>query len=165
MRLLIAAFLTLSFACSADTITGRVVAVSDGDTIKVLDSEKRQHTIRLSGIDAPEKAQPFGQRSKENLSSLVFGKTVSVEWSKHDKYGRIVGKVLMDGTDTNLEQIKAGMAWFYRRYAKELAASDADAYERAEGLAMSQKQGLWQSDTPVPPWEKKKKIAADKGSK
>lgn len=153
MRVLLLALLVLSFGCSADTITGRVVAVSDGDTIKVLDSERRQHTIRLSGIDAPEKAQPFGQRSKESLSRMVYGKDVAVEWSKRDKYGRIVGKVLIDGTDANLEQIKAGMAWFYRRYAKELAADDADAYEQAEGLAMKQKAGLWSDSGATAPWE------------
>jgi len=153
MRLLFTALLALSFGCSADTIYGRVVAVSDGDTIKVLDSERRQHTIRLSGIDAPEKAQPFGQRSKESLSRMVYGKDVAVEWNKRDKYGRIVGKVLIDGTDANLEQIEAGMAWFYRRYAKELAADDADAYERAEAMAMRQRSGLWGGEGNVPPWD------------
>lgn len=153
MRLLFIALLALSFGCSADTISGRVVAVSDGDTIKVLDSERRQHTIRLSGIDAPEKAQPFGQRSKESLSRMVYGKDVAVEWSKRDKYGRIVGKVLLDGTDANLEQIKAGLAWFYRRYAKELAAGDAPAYEQAEKAALQQKKGLWSEGFATPPWE------------
>lgn len=153
MRLLFTALLALSFGCSADTIYGRVVAVSDGDTIKVLDSERRQHTIRLSGIDAPEKAQPFGQRSKESLSRMAYGKDVVVEWNKRDKYGRIVGKVLIDGTDANLEQIKAGMAWFYRRYAKELASVDAVTYEQAEENARRDNIGLWESKPTTPPWE------------
>jgi hypothetical protein len=84
------------------TLTGRrctpVVSllssgVADGDTITVLDADRQQHKIRLQGIDAPEKAQPFGQRSKESMSTLVFGKDVRVEWEKRDKYKRIVGKV------------------------------------------------------------------------
>jgi len=77
----------------ADTLTGRVVGVADGDTITVLDANRQQHKIRFQGIDAPEKAQPFGQRSKQNLSRMVFGKDVRVEWDKRDKYKRIVGKV------------------------------------------------------------------------
>jgi endonuclease YncB( thermonuclease family) len=77
----------------ADTLTGRVVNVADGDTVTVLDANHQQHKIRLQGIDAPEKAQPFGQRSKESLSAMVFNKDVRVEWEKRDKYKRIVGKV------------------------------------------------------------------------
>lgn len=79
----------------ADTLAGNVVGVSDGDTITVLDSDKRQHKIRVAGIDAPEKNQPFGQRSKENLSRLVFAREVDVHWSKRDRYQRIVGKVMV----------------------------------------------------------------------
>ena len=77
----------------ADTLTGRVVGVADGDTITVLDADRQQHKIRLQGIDTPEKAQPVGQRSKENLSRLVFNKEVRVEWKKRDRHKRIVGKV------------------------------------------------------------------------
>ena len=80
-------------AAHADTLTGRVVGVTDGDTKTVLDANRQQHKIRLGGIDAPEKAQPFGQRSKENLSRLVFNKEVRVDWTKRDNYSRIVGKV------------------------------------------------------------------------
>ena len=70
-----------------------MVGVADGDTVTVLDADKVQHKIRLAGIDAPEKSQPFGNRSKQNLSDLVFGKYVRVDWDKRDRYGRIVGKV------------------------------------------------------------------------
>ena len=90
---LLSAF-TFSVSCLAgDVIQGRVVSVSDGDTITLLDADHQQHKIRLSGIDAPEKAQPFGQRSKENLSRLIFGRDVAVEWRKKDRYGRTVGKL------------------------------------------------------------------------
>jgi endonuclease YncB( thermonuclease family) len=87
--------LLLAGLANGATITGKVVGVSDGDTITVLDSSKTQHKIRLAGIDAPEKAQPFGNRSKEYLSDQVFGKQVEVHSDKTDKYGRTVGKVLI----------------------------------------------------------------------
>ena len=99
-------------------IEGRVVGVSDGDTITVLDRAKVQHKIRLAGIDAPEKGQAFGNASKENLSRLVFDSQVEAHCHKKDRYGREVCKVLRGATDVNLEQIRAGMAWWYREYAK-----------------------------------------------
>lgn len=152
----------------ADTVTGRVVAVTDGDTIKVLDSDKRQHTIRVAGIDAPEKKQPFGQRSKENLSRLVFGKEVDVQWSKRDRYQRIVGKVMVaelacqrpdcsKTLDAGLGQVTAGFAWWYRKYAREQPAEDAGAYEFAEQEARARHVGLWRDADPMPPWEWRRK--------
>ena len=105
----------------AQTITGKVVGVSDGDTITVLDEQKRQHKVRLEGIDAPESSQDFGQRAKQSLSDLVFGKTVTVISSKKDKYGRTLGKVTLDGKDINQEQIDRGMAWFYRGVSGRVA--------------------------------------------
>jgi endonuclease YncB( thermonuclease family) len=95
---------------SANIIHGRVVGVSDGDSVTVIDANKTQYKIRLAGIDAPEKAQAYGQKSKQSLSDLVFGKQVDVEWSKRDRYGRTVGKLMLGGVDINLEQIKNGMA-------------------------------------------------------
>src|SRR5262245_12419994 len=91
-RFAVLLLLFVATSATADTLTGRVVAVADGDTITVLDASHVQHKIRLAGIDSPEKAQPFGQRSKQNLSALVYRKDVTVEWSKRDRYGRIVGK-------------------------------------------------------------------------
>jgi len=97
------------FSCSlqAATLQGKVVSVSDGDTIKVLDATNTQHKIRLQGIDAPEKAQPFGQKSKQSLSQLVYNKQVTVEYQKKDKYGRTLGKVLHNGTDVCFNHIWA----------------------------------------------------------
>ena len=98
--------LLLSARAQPQTITGKVVGVSDGDTITVLDASKRQHKVRLDGIDAPESSQDFGSRAKQSLSDLVFGKTVTVLGSKKDRYGRTLGKVMLsDGKDINLEQI------------------------------------------------------------
>ncbi len=149
-------YLLLFFlACSvhAETLTGRVVGIADGDTITVLDANRQQHKIRLAGIDAPEKAQPFGDRSKQSLSTLVFDKQVVVESNKQDRYGRTVGKVLINGSDSNLAQVKAGMAWWYRDYAKEQSAVDRRLYEQAEQQAQVQRVGLWADKNPTPPWD------------
>ena len=145
----------LALACTAhaETITGRVVGVADGDTITVLDADKVQHKIRLAGIDAPEKKQAFGNRSKESLSALAFDKTVNVETDKRDRYGRQIGKVLVNGQDVNLVQVERGMAWFYRQYQREQSPNDRRLYEAAEAAAKADKRGLWHDAGPVPPWE------------
>ncbi len=153
MRGAAAALLLLALAAQAETVTGRVVSVADGDTITVLDATKTQHKIRLAGIDAPEKAQAFGQRSKESLSDLVFNQVVTVETTKRDRYGRSVGTVVVDGLDANLEQIKRGMAWHYKAYAQEQTPSDRRTYTEAEDAAQRARAGLWRDAQPVPPWE------------
>ena len=145
--------LLFAFACNAETITGNVVGVADGDTITVLDADKVQHKIRLAGIDAPEKKQEFGNRSKESLSDLVFDKTVNVETEKRDRYGREIGKVLVNGQDVNLVQVERGMAWFYRQYQREQSPNDRRLYEAAEDAARADKRGLWRDADPMPPWE------------
>ena len=151
--LLLFALCQLSFLAVAGELSGLVVGVSDGDTIKVLDDSQRVHTIRLMGIDAPEKAQAYGQRSKQSLSDLIYRQKVLVEWSKRDKYGRTVGKVLTpEGTDICLEQITKGMAWHYKKYAGEQSAADQVQYSDAEKMARESQVGLWQDDMPVPPW-------------
>jgi len=117
--------LALVFAIPAwADFTGEVVGVADGDTITVLDATKVQHKVRLTGIDAPEKKQPFGNRSKQSLSDMVFNKTVTVETDKRDRYGRELGKVLAGGQDANLEQVRAGMAWHYKAYERTQSATD-----------------------------------------
>ncbi|MDD3381836.1 MAG: thermonuclease family protein [Rugosibacter sp.] len=145
--------LLCAFAVNAETITGQVVGVADGDTITVLDADKVQHKIRLAGIDAPEKKQAFGNRSKESLSDLVFDKTVNVETDKRDRYRREIGKVLVNGRDVNLVQVERGMAWFYRQYQREQSPNDRKLYEAAEDAAKAGRRGLWRDIDPVPPWE------------
>jgi endonuclease YncB( thermonuclease family) len=151
-----------SHCALADILQGRVVAIADGDTITVLDAQHQQHKIRLQGIDAPEKAQPFGQRSKENLSRLVFNKEVRVEWVKRDRYKRIVGKVWVQPAscptcpmtlDAGHAQITAGLAWWYRKYATEQSPQDRGAYEFSEQEARAKRVGLWRDADPVPPWQ------------
>ncbi|MGH9940207.1 MAG: thermonuclease family protein [Blastocatellia bacterium] len=152
--LLILATLCLSVTAQQQrTITGKVVSVTGGDTITLLDAEKRQHKIRLDGIDAPEEDQAFGDRAKKSLSDLVLGKTVTVTGSKVDRSGRMVGKVTRDDKDIGLRQIERGMAWFYRKYANELSQDDARVYEQAETDARAKSRGLWASPGPIPPWE------------
>lgn len=140
----------------AETLQGKVIGISDGDTATVLDSGNTQWKIRLMGIDAPEKKQPFGNKSKESLSSLIYGKQVSVEYYKQDRYGRTVGKILVDGQDANLEQIKAGLAWHYKKYETEQSSTDRDIYSQAEDEARGSKSGLWTDANPVPPWDWRK---------
>jgi len=144
--------LALSPPAWAD-ITGYVVGVADGDTITVLDADKMQHKIRLTGIDAPEKKQPFGNRSKQSLSDMVFNKTVTVETDKRDRYGRELGKVLVGGKDVNLEQVRAGMAWHYKAYERTQSDTDRQAYADAENEAKAAKRGLWVDVDPIPPWD------------
>lgn len=142
----------ISFAAAAHTIEGRVVGISDGNTVTVLDGSRVQHRIRLAGIDAPEKAQAFGDASKRHLSQLVFGASVRVEYEKHDRYGRIVGKILKDGRDASLEQLRAGLAWHYKQYQREQSREDRYAYAEVEHEAQQLHAGLWRDAAPVPPW-------------
>lgn len=152
----IVGLLLLAAASPAETLVGRVVGVRDGDTVTVLDANQRQHKIRLSGIDAPEKGQPFGTRSKEHLSRLAFGKGVAVEWHKRDRYKRMVGKLLMNGQDLNLEQIRAGMAWHFKKYEAEQSLSERIVCANAENEARMARRGLWRDVSPVPPWQFRK---------
>ena len=137
----------------AGLLVGTVVGVVDGDTIDVLDDQRAQHKIRLAGIDAPEKAQAFGQQSKEHLSSLVFGRQVLVETGKRDRYGRTVGKVVIDGQDANLSLVAAGLAWHYKKYQGEQSPADRLLYADAEQDARVARRGLWQDAAPTAPWD------------
>jgi endonuclease YncB( thermonuclease family) len=145
---------------SAASLAGRVVGVSDGDTVTVLTAEHRQFKIRLSGIDAPEKRQPYGAFAKNTLSRQVFGQPVVVEWSKTDRYGRIVGKVEVGGIDANLEQLREGSAWVYTQYLRELPAADRKRYLAAERLAKAEHRGLWRDRQPEPPWQWRRELRA-----
>lgn len=153
-RILASISIALCFqVASASELQGRVVGVSDGDTITVLDAKNRQHKVRLAGIDAPEKSQAFGQASKKNLSELVFGEAVVVEWQKLDRYGRVVGKVSLEGFDVCLEQIRKGMAWHYKKYAGDQSAGDRQTYAAVEAEAREARLGLWIYESPEPPWD------------
>lgn len=134
-------------------LVGKVVGIADGDTITVLDADKKQHKIRLAGIDAPEQGQDFSDKAKRMLSDLVYGKTVTVESDKIDKYGRMVGKVMVDGKDINLALVAAGLAWHYKKYEIEQSVSDRETYAAAESDARSRKLGLWSIAGAQAPWD------------
>lgn len=144
-------------ASAENILQGKVVSVADGDTITILDVNKTQHKIRLQGIDAPEKAQAFGEKSKQSLYKMVHDKTVQVAFTKNDKYGRIVGKVFLDTQDICHQQIKSGLAWHYKKYQNEQPLEDRDAYSASELTAKSQQLGLWSEPQAIPPWDYRKR--------
>lgn len=162
IRIIVCILLGSPLAIEAAQIEGRVIGISDGDTITLLDGNNQQHKIRLSGIDAPEFRQSFGQASKRNLSKMVFEREVVAVCGKTDKYRRLVCKVMIHGEDANIEQVKAGMAWWYRKYAREQSLSDQDNYAAAEELARSASKGLWNDPNPIAPWEwRKRQVSND----
>ena len=154
MRSLIFALcLLVTQLAAAETVVGRVVGIADGDTLTILDGSNRQHKIRLNGIDAPEKAQPFGNVSKQNLSRLAFGRYATAECPKVDRYRRRVCVVRVDGIDVGLAQVAAGLAWWYRKYAGEQTVLERDTYSKLENQARAVGVGLWSEPRPVQPWE------------
>lgn len=132
---------------------GHVVSVSDGDSITVLDRQLREHKIRLNGIDAPEAGQEFSQASRRHLAKLVFGREVLVIWQMTDRYERELAKIMVDRMDINLEQLRAGMAWYFREYERDVPEEDRENFDAAEREARSERRGLWQQLNPLPPWE------------
>ena len=122
---------------------GKVISTHDGDTITVL-SGKEQTKVRLYGIDAPEKKQDYGQRSKQFLASLIAGQIVEVEPKGKDRYKRTLGIIHFKGQDINAEIVLNGYAWAYVKYSR--------IYVDQEKTARENKRGLWQSSNPTPPW-------------
>lgn len=157
--LLVGALLLVSVRASvASTMEVEVVGVTDGDTLTVLDRNKVQHKVRLAGIDAPERRQAFGQRAKQALASQVFKSAVVVDWHKRDRYGRLIGKVLIGDRDAGLELLRNGLAWHYKAYEQEQTQRDRLAYAEAEHAARKSHVGLWEDGDPVPPWEFRRKM-------
>lgn len=147
----------LSNLAWADDLKGRVVGIADGDTLTILTSDHSQYKIRLAGIDAPEKKQDYGQDSKQALSDCAYDKMATIDGNKKDRYGRVVGKVIVDGIDCNLRQIKLGLAWHYKKYESEQEVEDRSTYAQEEYLAQNALRGLWAIKDPVAPWEFRKK--------
>jgi endonuclease YncB( thermonuclease family) len=156
-------------AALAEILQGRVVRIADGDTLTVLTANQTQVKVRLAGIDAPEKAQPFGERSRQNLARLVAGKAVEVRWHKRDRYGRVVGQVWVVSPDARcrgggcpktldagLAQVTVGLAWHYKQYAREQSEEDRGRYAFAEVEARARRAGLWRDPAPVAPWDWRK---------
>lgn len=144
-------FLALLFPLTSWAWEGRCVGVTDGDTIRVL-HDGQEVKIRLASIDCPEKGQPFSKRAKQFTSDLVFGKTVRVEPVTTDRYGRTVASIYVDGVNVNHEIVKAGLGWWFRKYAPH-----DNLLEGLEEKARQDKVGLWSDPNPIPPWEWRKK--------
>ena len=146
-------FCTPTFAA---TFTGQEVAITDGDTITVFVSGQ-QVKVRLYGIDAPERKQPFGVRSRQYLSDLCFQKKARVDDLGRDRYGRVVGRVVCAGKDTSVEMIRAGMAWVFDGNADSHVMYRRYLY-RLEDSARTDRRGLWADQKPIPPWRKRKRL-------
>lgn len=142
----------LCYTSLAKELYGLVISVTDGDTIRILDSSKTQHKIRLDAIDAPESSQAYGNASKRQLSKMIAGQSVRVSYESLDRYGRILGTVMFNGKNINLEMVKTGYAWHYVQYAK-----DKTEFAVAEKKARDARLGLWaDKGTIIPPWEFRK---------
>lgn len=152
-------YIVLALLClstvRAEVIVGTCVGVADGDTCTILytteHGDKTSARIRLYAIDAPESTQDFGQAAKKHLSRLIFRKEIKIETHGRDRYQRILGNIYVGKLFVNLEMVKAGMAWWYQRYAPNNAQM-----KEAEALAKSAKKGLWVQSSPTPPWEYRK---------
>lgn len=155
MKKLLLSSLMLFFSAGlhAEELTGRVIDVASGDNLTIVDATNTEYKVRLSGIDAPEKQQPFGLESRKSLSELVYGKEVTVNWIKRDYHKRVVGKVLLKKTDINLEQVKRGMAWVFKHFLDDPSSADQSDYIDAQEQAESNHIGLWVQNDPIPPWE------------
>ena len=150
--LFLLSLLLLSLTLFSAEIIGKVVGVSDGDTITVLDDmDKGRFRIRLDKIDAPEQKQCFGINAKNHLVSLIFGKQVKVIYRKKDRYKRILGIVYLQEKEINLQMVKDGFAWHYSYF------DNTKSYIEAEQKAKQNKSGLWIQENPVTPYEFRKR--------
>jgi endonuclease YncB( thermonuclease family) len=141
---------------AAERFTGRVVGVSDGDTISVL-HQGRAVQIRLEGIDCPEDGQAFGERAKQFTSDRVFGREVDVDVRDVDRYGRLVARVVIDGQDLSVALLRAGLAWHYTEHSTDRTLATAELEARVA------RRGLWEAGSPTPPWEYRRPVPATEG--
>lgn len=159
MRAFIAGLLLVAVGrASAADISCRVVGIADGDTLTCLSKANEQIKVRLAEIDAPEKRQPFGERSRQALASTCHGKVAVLNVVDIDRYGRTVARVVCEGTDANADQVRRGMAWVYDRYARDQALYEAQDEARARHA------GLWADSAPTAPWDWRKNQRPAAGS-
>ena len=166
--LLLAALCVFATAARAapHVLDVHVVAVADGDSLTVLDSNGVTHEVRLAGIDAPEHGQPYSRQSKASLVRMALGEDARIEWSERDGYGRLVAKawvVPADAScqasscprtlDTGLAQVTTGLAWHYKKYERDQSEEDRHRYAEAKTEARARRLGLWQEQAAAPPWD------------
>lgn len=145
------ALLALPLSGQAEMLSGRVVAIVDGDTL-VLQVARQRHTIRIAGIDAPERVQSFGARSQANLGQMVFQQQAEADCTGRDGAGQSRCKVWIEGQDVGLRQLADGMAWWLREAVDAPTSEQAMAYQQAEMMARLRRLGLWSETNPTPPW-------------
>lgn len=145
--------LTCEFSL-AGAISGKIIRVSDGDTVRLRKTSGSEYEIRLYGIDTPEMEQPFGRKSKKHTSSLVLKKRATVTVYDKDRYGRLVGVVKVGKINVNQELVENGFAWHYDKYCKE---TFCESWKNLEYQARTRQLGLWRDSDPTPPWEWRKK--------
>lgn len=157
--------LLVSPLARGETLMGQVVAVAGGDLVQVADARSGvRHPVRIAGIAAPDKYQSFGARSQQQLAAIVFGRDVLVQGGTRDRAGRVVGRVLVAAPgchspqcpkdiDAGLEQLRAGMAWWFKTLAGPLGADEQARYQEVEFQARLHRTGLWADRNPVPPWD------------
>jgi len=133
-------------------IYGRVVGLTDGDTLKVLVAGQELLRVRIAFCDAPEKRQAFGTRAKQAMSELAFGKEIELRKHAIDRYGRTVAQVFVDGKDVGLEMLRQGFAWVYDRYITEASTEVQETYRKAQEEAKAEQRGLWSDPNSIPPW-------------
>lgn len=144
----------LSTALGDETVDGKVTRIIDGDSILVTDSKSVEYEVQLEGIDAPEIKQDFGKESTEGLSKLLKDKTVRITWKSKDNFERLLAQVYDGDKHINMELIKTGMAWHFKRYNKD------EELAKAETVAREAKKGLWATESPVAPWDYRKENKA-----
>ena len=147
------------FSQAAMAFHATLQTVFDGDTIDVLDQNGRRIRVRLGGIDAPERGQPFGEKARDSLQRLLSVGPLDVEPNSIDRYQRVLARVTCAGRDAGFEQIRAGAAWFYP-WTDSISESDRVAYSREEQAAKASRRGLWSDRDPVPPWQFRRAEAA-----
>lgn len=145
-------------APASKEISGKVVHVTDGDTIVIVGQDSRRLAVRIVAIDAPEKrrksfvGQPYAQRSRENLAKQVTGRSVRLISYGNDDYGRLLARVWIDNVDAGLGQVCAGYAWVYEAFVETLSATERYAYRSCQAKARKKGRGLWREAQPVAPW-------------
>ena len=154
MKQLILILFLFPIFLSAHTIKGKVVRVSDGDTVVVLDSTNTQYRVRLDGIDCPEKGQPFGKKATDFVKNITSkSEFVTIVWKKKDRYGRILGYLIVDEVNVNKELLRNGLAWHYKHFNKDKELADL------EQQAKDKKLNIWSESNPIEPyyWRKGKR--------
>ena len=144
--LLFSLFLFISIISYSKELHGKIVKVVDGDTVVLLDSTNTQYRIRLDGIDCPEKGQPFGAKATSFVKELAAGKNAIVIWNKKDRYGRILGYLIVNDTNINKELLRNGLAWHYKYFNKNQELSDL------EQVAKAKKMNIWSDKNPIEPY-------------